>query len=178
MKQILFLGLLIFILLILFFNVYLSQQSTTLQMRDKYTKAKIQNIELHSEILELKTLLEKKFSKNITEKFFKKNSFKKKNKKKNTKFQHEFWHLFGRDEHFSVCDRDYGFSLIKNWRNLKKEYSIQNKINSKETKVFCHNIRQRHHRGDDNFCHFKNLYFSSTQQGGNCRKNQNLWQRR
>eukprot|EP01080_Neovahlkampfia_damariscottae_P007551 gene7551-11874_t len=179
MKQVLFVGLLIFIIFVLFFNVYLSQQSSNLQMKEKYTKERLHNIELHSEILELKTLLETKLPKNEeTKKFLEKNlpTVYGKEKKNDEKLQHEFWHSFGRDQHFSTCDKDYGFSLIKDWRKLKKEYSVPLTKSIKQTKVFCHKIRQRHHRGDDNFCHFENLYFSANTHGGNCRKNQQLWQ--
>jgi hypothetical protein len=139
MKQVVLItGVIFFIALILFFNLYLLQQGSNIQLKDKYTKVILENIELNSEIIELRMLLEKNGNKtNISPPIHKEI-------KENA--QHELWHSSGRDEHFSTCDKDYGFSLVKDWRSKSEEYSTSISNSFKETKVYCHNIRQRHHR--------------------------------
>lgn len=82
--------------------------------------------------------------------------------------QEEYWSNYGRDEHYTSCDGDFGFRLIEKWRNLKQDLTITNRNQLPQTKIFCHRIHQTRHTGEDNFCHFENLYFfPGNQIGGN-----------
>jgi hypothetical protein len=143
MKQVVLItGVIFFIALILFFNLYLSQQGSSIQLKDKYTKVILENFELTSEIIELRMQLFRSMEKNGNTT----NNTPQVHKEIKENPQHEVWHSFGRDEHFATCDKDYGFSLVKDWRSKSEEYSISSGNSFKETKVFCHNIRQRFHR--------------------------------